>query len=432
MIKNEIKTVYGQMKEYFETKMVKFWNDRCIDFKNGGYFVDFDKNGNFKNTDEKYIVTQTRCIYGFSLFYKYFKNKKIFKTYAKTGYDFFIKYFWDSQNKGWIWRTNNKGRALDRGKLVYGQSFAIYALCEYYSAFGDKEAISYAEKTFEILQLFAADNLYGGYFENFTGDWKLEKPGYYGGDRKSLDIHMHLMEAYTKLYEYTGEEIYRRKLLEMIELIFKKMVHKKYICGLNQFDREWNCIPPIAINRTWNADRREDNKGVKKIDTVMTTSYGHNIELVWLALFAFKVLKMDYSKYKSKFEGLAKHAVKFGVDRKYGGIYRDGLYNGKPVVMDKEWWQQSESLIGTLYMYDYFGMEEYFNAFKNIWNFVYSNMINKELGEWYPLLTREGNIKWSDLGNPWKSIYHTGRSMVECLAIFKKHSGMGNGGTLAP
>ena len=32
-------------------------------------------------------------------------------------------------------------------------------------------------------------------------DWSLCAPGAYGGDRKSLDVHMHLMEAFTNLYE---------------------------------------------------------------------------------------------------------------------------------------------------------------------------------------------------------------------------------------
>jgi mannobiose 2-epimerase len=37
-----------------------------------------------------------------------------------------------------------------------------------------------------------------------------------------------------------------------------------------------------------------------------------------------------------------------GVDWQYGGIYRDGLRDGGPVVLEKEFWQQAEALVGFL------------------------------------------------------------------------------------
>ena len=109
------------------------------------------------------------------------------------------------------WVTDRKGNVLDNGKLVYGQTFAIYALAEYYMATGDERGIEYAEKTFDALKKYAADTFYGGYFENFKEDWTLESAGVYGGDLKSLDIHMHTMEAYTTLYEATHKEVHKQR-----------------------------------------------------------------------------------------------------------------------------------------------------------------------------------------------------------------------------
>ncbi len=422
-----LRKVLERMNEYFEEQLVPFWSERCIDRKNGGYLVDFDKDGIFKNTDEKYLVTQTRVLYGLSLFCKYFKNDAKYKKYAECGYNFLAKYFWDYKNYGWIWKTDNKGTSLDRGKVVYGQSFALYALCEYYLISGNKEILAFAEKTFELLQIHCSDNLYGGYYENFTENWELEEPGYAGGDRKSLDVHMHLLEAYTKLYECTKKELHRRKLLETIELIFDRMVHKKYFCGLNQFNIKFENIPPIAIKRTWNADRKTDTAKVKDIDGIRTTSYGHNLELVWLTLKAFEILKIKPSRYTPILEELANHSIRYGLDRKYGGMFRDGPYNGKAMVLDKEWWQQSESLVGALYSYELTHDDKFLDAFINIWEFVDSKMINKKAGEWYPLLDRAGGIKLSDLGNPWKASYHTGRSMVECINKLTKILNNGTG-----
>ena len=73
-------------------------------------------------------------------------GKKKCKEAAKQGVDFFIDKFWDKKNTGWAWVTDRKGNVLDNGKLVYGQTFAIYALAEYYMATGDERGIEYAEK----------------------------------------------------------------------------------------------------------------------------------------------------------------------------------------------------------------------------------------------------------------------------------------------
>ena len=39
-------------------------------------------------------------------------------------------------------------------------------------------------------------------------------------------------------------------------------------------------------------------------------------------------------------------------------------------------------------------------------------MINKGVGEWFPLMTREGEPIWTHMGHSWKINYHTVRSMV--------------------
>ena len=70
--------------------------------------------------------------------------------------------------------------------------------------------------------------MYGGYWEMFHRDWTLCGPGSQGGDRKTLDVHMHLMEAYTTLYECTGQNVHRRKLLEDIDLLINRIIHPVY------------------------------------------------------------------------------------------------------------------------------------------------------------------------------------------------------------
>ncbi len=205
---------------------------------------------------------------------------------AVQGVDFFIEKFWDKKHTGWAWVTDRKGNVLDNGKLVYGQTFAIYALAEYYMATGDARGLEYAEKTFDALKKYAADTYHGGYFENFKEDWTLESPGVYGGNLKSLDIHMHTMEAYTTLYEATGKEIHKRALEEIIQIVLTYMVDYDFWCGRNQFGSDFT--PDLQFLFGEHGIMTEIRKVPTKI--LWTTSYGHNIELVWLLNRAYEVL----------------------------------------------------------------------------------------------------------------------------------------------
>ena len=245
--REKLQTVRNEM-EAFMKRSVPFWLEHGIDREYGGYLVCFDCHGRpmkelaVLSPDDKMIVTQTRMIWGFSALLRNGLAKRCgweeaCREAAVQGVDFFIEKFWDKKHTGWAWVTDRKGNVLDNGKLVYGQTFAIYALAEYYMATGDARGLEYAEKTFDALKKYAADTYHGGYFENFKEDWTLESPGVYGGDLKSLDIHMHTMEAYTTLYEATGKEIHKRALEEIIQIVLTYMVdvYKRQGCSSRYF-----------------------------------------------------------------------------------------------------------------------------------------------------------------------------------------------------
>ena len=77
-------------------------------------------------------------------------------------------------------------------------------------------------------------------------------------------------------------------------------------------------------------------------------------------------------------------------------------------------------LIGYLDTYERAGEEKYFEAFYKTWQFDKKYFISQETGEWRQLLQRDGTPIVSDMGNPWKAIYHTGRAMLECKRRLEK------------
>jgi mannobiose 2-epimerase len=214
-----------EMRAILSDKMIPFWLDRSVDDVHGGYLTSFDERGLFDGDDRKYIVTQSRMLWGFSALVDFARpeDRARMEEAARQGARFFIDRFWDKEYGGFYWQLNRDGTVRDPAKLVYGESFAIYALAEYSRVYRDAAALEYATRAFELLQVYAADTMNGGYLENLERDFSPSPGGAFAGDRKSLDIHMHLMEAFTTLHLAGRTEITARKLREVTGLIHEKI-----------------------------------------------------------------------------------------------------------------------------------------------------------------------------------------------------------------
>ena len=93
----------------------------------------------------------------------------------------------------------------------------------------------------------------------------------------------------------------------------------------------------------------------------------------------------------------------------------EGPHSGGVSDREKEFWQQAEVLTAMLDAYIMFSDPVYLAAFINVHRFVFDRMINKGVGEWYPLLTRQGEPIWTHMGHSWKINYHTVRAMVQSI-----------------
>jgi len=418
MNKTEISILKGEAENHLLNELLPFWTSRMKDEVNGGFFTHFDKNGLDTGEDEKSLIAQTRCIYTISSAHRAGYGEGKLADLARHGVDFLINRMWDPQHGGFFWMMNRKGEVKIDQKIIYGHSFAIYCLSEYTLATGDPRGREYAEKTFDLLQKYCADTRHGGYWEMFHRDWTLCGPGSQGGDRKTLDVHMHLMEAFTTLYECTGQEVHRRKLLEDIDLLLNKIIHPVYKTGIPQFYKDWSVAPQIKFDIIWGWDRfsEEGQKG----NATDNTCYGHNAEFAWLLLHSLEILKADPNEYKELFKIIYDHTVDNGIDTEFGGVYVEGPHSGGVYDKEKEFWQQAEVLIGLLDAVVLFGPDKYWEAYKNVHRFVYDKVVNKGVGEWYPLLSRKGDPIWTHMGHSWKINYHTVRAAIQSIHRMKK------------
>lgn len=418
MVMEEIVKLREEAYFHLVNELLPFWTSRMVDGKYGGFITHFDREGNDTGEDEKSLIAQTRCLYTLASAHRAGYGNGKLAALARHGADYLIEKMWDSENEGFFWMTDRKGKIKNDKKIIYGHSFAIYSLSEYTLATGDKRGIEYAEKVFDLIQKHCADTMYGGYWEMFERDWTLRGAGAEGGDRKTLDVHMHLMEAFTTLYECTGKDVHKRKLMEAIDILQHRINHPVYRTGIPQFFKDWTIAPQIKFEVIWGWDRFT-GEGTK-INVTDNTCYGHNAEYAWLLIHAIEILKTGIEPYLNDLRTIFDHTVNNGIDKDYGGVFVEGPHSGGVSDREKEFWQQAEVLIGLLDAYIIFRDKIFLDSYKNVHRFVFDKVINKEVGEWFPLLTREGNPIWTHMGHSWKINYHTVRSMIQSIQRLDK------------
>lgn len=409
--KQRLETWLIEVQDHLRDELLPFWFTHGVDDKYGGYLTYLDSKGKTTGETVKTLVCQTRMIYTYSSLHRAGFGEDRALEIAARGVDFLLEHFWDDQHGGWYWTTEQDGTPRNDNKIVYGHSFAMYALSEYGMASGDLRGLEWATRTYETIQALASDNLYGGFYEFFQRDWRKRPKGRGGGDRKSLDVHMHLMEAFTNLFEATGAPIYHDKTLEVIGLLFRHMMHPVYGTGIAQFSTDWQPQRAIIFDNVWGSDRDVADDEGRPLDN---TSYGHNVELGWLLNHAIDVLGLNLDEYRDRLRKLYDHCVQFGIDYKRGGVYCEGQHNGPPREKNKEFWQQAETLIAMLDAYQIFGDEKYIDAYEQVHRFTFDYVIAHDVGEWYPLFDENNNRLADYMAHAWKINYHTVRSMREC------------------
>ena len=409
--RERLENLLGEVRNHLFNELLPYWRSHGVDHEYGGYLTYFDRDGNPTGETQKTVVCQTRMIYSYASAHRAGLGGGAFLEMAEQGVDFLLKHFWDDQYTGWFWICGQDGAPVDRSKIMYGHSFAIYALSEYAMASGDRRGLEMALETLKCIKVLAADREHGGFGEFFEADWSPKQPGVYGGDRKSFDIHMHLMEAFTNLYEATGETEHKNDACGAIDLIFRHIIHPTFGTGVAQFAFDWTPLRAILFKNVWGADRDVEEEEGRPLNN---TSFGHNVEFAWLLKHSIDILGLGLDDYKERMRKLYDHCVRYGIDWERGGVYCEGPHDGPARERNKEFWQQAETMVGMLDAHLVLGDDRYLDAYENVHRFVMDYVINHPVGEWFPLFDENNTRLWDYMGHAWKINYHTVRASIQC------------------
>lgn len=373
--------------------IAKWWVDFSQDHENGGFFGELGAKAEPVSDANKGIILNARILWFFSEAARQ-HNRQTYRNIAERAFHYLMDNFDDKQFGGVLWELDCFGAAINGKKQTYAQSFAIYGLSAYYQLTGDEAALSSAMKYFSLVEQYATDRKHGGYFEAFAQDWSplidvrlsdkdLNSP-------KSMNTHIHLLEAYTRLYLVTKSSQVGDALKNLITLIGEKIVnqetaHLYLFQGLDWKDHS-DCI-----------------------------SFGHDIECSWLIWDA--LVTLDDAQLLNKYRDLVIRMANTCLRQSIGDLGQvcdnQSFADGK-IHQQSFWWVQAEALVGFLNAYKLTGNTLFYQACEKIWHFTQTQHIDKQYGEWDWLAKRD-----QDPQNPyykagfWKAPYHNGRAMME-------------------
>ncbi len=380
-----------KLKEFYRDQLlndtVPFWFPRSIDEEYGGFLLMRDADGTLID-DDKAVWIQGRASWLLATLYNTVEKKQEWLTGAKSGVDFLLNHCFDADGQMFFHVTRD-GKPIRKRRYYFSETFAVIALAAYAQASGDEK---YAAKAREV---------FGNCLAYINGEKKL--PPKFTDTRpvRGIGAPMIMLNTAQQLRDTIGDPRCDEWIGKWIKEIETYFVKDDICCVMEQVAPDGAIIDHIE-QRTLNP--------------------GHAIEGAWFILHEAKCRNHDEQLISLGLRMLD-YMWERGWDQEYGGIiyYRD-VYD-KPVQeywQDmKFWWPQNEAIIATLLAYTLTGNEKYKFMHEQIHNYAYKHFHDKENGEWFGYLHRDGSIAQTAKGNLFKGPFHLPRQEWYCYRLLQ-------------
>ncbi len=382
---NYLRTWATSYKKDVVENIMPFWLAHGLDTKHGGVYTCVDRDGSLIDTT-KSVWFQGRFGFIAAYAYNHIEKNADWLAASKSCLDFIETYCFDTDGRMYFEITED-GQPLRKRRYVFSECFAAIAMSEYAIASGDR---TYAEKALGLFKRIQ-------HFLTIPG---ILEPKYCETVKmRGHSITMILINTASRIRAAINDPVLTAQIDDSIAALRKYFIHPEFKCLLET-------VGP----------------GGEFIDTIIgrTINPGHCIETAWFILEEAKVRNWE--------KGLVETALtildwswEWGWDKEYGGIinFRD-CRNLPPQDYSQDmkfWWPQTEAIIATLYAYQATGDEKYLQMHREISDWTYAHFPDKEYGEWYGYLHRDGTVAQPAKGNIFKGPFHVPRMMIKGYSL---------------
>ncbi len=359
-----------------------FWFPRCIDAEHGGYLHCVDRFGEVVDTD-KSIWAQGRMSWMLLTMHDLWGPRADWLEWGKVGIEFLDRHGFDRDGH-MFFQVARDGRPIRKRRYAYSESFAAIAYAAHWKVTQQQRSADVARRL----------------FDDFI-DWNFtpgKMPAKYCDTRPMLGLAPRMIAIVTaqELRANLGDDdifttTIDRCIAEIRDLFVKPDVRA--------------VMEAVAV----------DVSIVDHFDGRLLNP-GHAIEGAWF------ILREGEYRNDPRLIRLGCEMLDFmwerGWDDEFGGLfyYRD-VFN-KPIQEYwhdmKFWWPHNEAIIATLLAYQLTGYEKYSSWHQRVHDWSYRHFADREHGEWFGYLHRDGRPSTSLKGNMWKSFFHFPRMQWLC------------------
>ncbi|WP_373732046.1 AGE family epimerase/isomerase [Bacteroides heparinolyticus] len=365
--------------------ILPFWLANGLDRKHGGVYTCLDREGRLMDST-KSVWFQGR--FGFVAAYAYnqVERNPEWLEASKSCIDFIEAHCADADGHMYF-EVAADGTPLRKRRYVFSECFAAIAMSEYAIASGDKR---YAEKALELFKRIQRFLATPGFLE----------PKYLPAlQARGHSITMILINTASRIRAAIDDPVLNTQIDESLDAIRRYFIHPEFKALLEMVGTEGEFI---------------DTCNGRLINP------GHCIETAWFILEEARHRGWDKDLTDMALQ-ILDWSWQWGWDEQYGGIINFRDCRNLPVQdysQDmKFWWPQTEAIIATLYAYQATKDEKYLAMHKQISDWTYAHFPDREHGEWYGYLHRDGTVAQPAKGNIFKGPFHIPRMMIRSYSL---------------
>ncbi|MCL2388708.1 MAG: AGE family epimerase/isomerase [Defluviitaleaceae bacterium] len=388
-------TLLTWAKADLEGNLMKWWAENTVDEKHGGFYGAINADNTPDETADKFIVLNARLVWTYSACYDATKNEK-YKKLAQRAYEYVATHFYDKKYGGFYTWVNYRGEPVAEHKFTYGNAFAIYGLVEYARVFNCNEAKMMAQETAKLLDANMWDIQYGGYYEMASREWQYTpNVNLLTADtrvQKTMNTHLHMVEAYTNLLRIDNSKALRSKVRELLYLILNKIVNRD----------NWHFY--LFQTRDW-------------APTTPDLTLGHDIEGSWLLYETAEALGESEALADTRkvAVNMARAAYDDGIAES-GAMHTEYHLHERRFSANFSWWEQCEAVVGFLNAWQLTKEDKFLDAALAALEYVDKHFIDRTLGGWYAWVNNDGTpMSRLSKADGYTCPYHNARMSIEVM-----------------
>jgi mannobiose 2-epimerase len=404
-IKSELRDYQDIFTNELQNNILSYWMKYGVEKEGQGFYGAVDLNNEAVPGANKTSVLNARILWTFSAAAKKYPGGA-YEEIAHKAFRVVTEDFADREHGGYYMELSAENELANDIKHTYAQAFVIYSLAKFYEFNPVKEVMDLIQDFFDFLDKRTKDPEHLGYHEAFTRHWKIfdENRMADNNEPKSMNTHLHILEAYAAVYKIWKDDLVKQRLTELLEIFINHIIREDGHLGIF-FTEEFS--------------ETDSSKGI--------CSFGHDIEASWLIWEAAEILGDEsiLDRIRPLILKMADAVLREGVD-KDGGLFLESTRFGSHVRTNKHWWLQAENMVGFMNAFQLTGDQQYWDTVKLAWDFIDKHVIDHEGGEWFTKVNRLGKAyliepeddpspyyrnDWKI--DPWKCPYHNGRAMIE-------------------